>query len=282
MKCLLVTDFNLSHTPGGAQRSNQVIIDTGRNLGHEIVSYNYDSDISLLFDDYDVVISSNLEVIYKSVNGIINFLASKDNHVRLEHDMNYYLSVEDRRILWESCKKSFFLTDFHHKKFIQTYGDIFKNVEIVPDPIDRSFKKHNSKREDVCLYVGFMHELKGTQNFLKYVDENPNKKFVAACWGNEQWVSQIKSRKNIEFLQAIPHEKMPELYNSVSEMFYCPECWEPFCRSVGEAILCGVPSITANDKIGCLDMYLRDKTNFADKCYNASEAFWSILEKEFK
>jgi hypothetical protein len=111
----------------------------GTELGHEIVSYNYDSDLSILFDDYDLIISSNLEVISRSVNGVVNYLNSQTNHVRLEHDMNMYLSNEDRKLLWENCRISFFLTEFHYECFKKHYGDYFVNVQIVPDPIDRSF-----------------------------------------------------------------------------------------------------------------------------------------------
>jgi hypothetical protein len=74
---------------------------------------------------------------------------------------------------------------------------------------------------------------------------------------------------------------MPKLYNSVSEMFYVPDCYEPFCRAVGEAIVCGVENFTCNNVIGSLNMYERDKSNFNEKCYNAADTFWEKINAEF-
>ena len=60
MKVLLVSDFGIRHSLGGAQRSNRLILDEGVQRGHDISIYHYDTDQSVLWDTYDVVISSNL------------------------------------------------------------------------------------------------------------------------------------------------------------------------------------------------------------------------------
>ena len=41
MKILFVSDFTLEQRKGGAQVSNQIIIEEGRNLGHEIIEHDY-------------------------------------------------------------------------------------------------------------------------------------------------------------------------------------------------------------------------------------------------
>ena len=63
MKILLVSDFGIRHSLGGAQRSNRLILDEGIERGHDISIYHYDTDQSVLWDNYDLVISSNLEII---------------------------------------------------------------------------------------------------------------------------------------------------------------------------------------------------------------------------
>jgi hypothetical protein len=54
MKVLLISDFGVEHNSGGAQRSNQIIIDEGRSRGHTVRSFHYDSNFSLLLDSYEI------------------------------------------------------------------------------------------------------------------------------------------------------------------------------------------------------------------------------------
>ena len=63
MNILFISDFGLHHTPGGAQRSNAIVIEEGRKRGHTIVEMFYDSNPLLIHYGYDVVISSNLETL---------------------------------------------------------------------------------------------------------------------------------------------------------------------------------------------------------------------------
>jgi len=187
MKALLISDYSLVHSAGGAQRSNAIIMDEGRRRGHLINEFNFDSEESLLAHKYDIVISSNLEAISSSRSNIVPWIISQKNHVRLEHDANRYLSDEVRESLFTSCEKVFFLSSFHHNQFVESYGNYFVNVEIVPDPIDSTvFKDFKEERENKVLYVGFMHPFKGTDNFFSYVLENPEIDFVVAGWASDE------------------------------------------------------------------------------------------------
>lgn len=279
MKVLLVSDFDMHHTPGGAQRSNHILMRAGRDRKHNISIYNYDSDQSILWDHYDITISSNLEVLSRTNPMIIQYCATSLNHVRLEHDFCRYLEPNIRKFLYRSCMKTFFLTNYHYQKFIQYYGDYFVNVEIVPDPIDTDvFKNKNLKRSDDILYVGFMHPLKGTDNFISYINNNPDKTFKVAGWGDKRYEDFMRNTPNVKFLGKVGYADMPILYNTHKQMYYNPEFDEPFCRAVGEAILCGVEIIGGSDKIGSIHMYNEDQTYFADKCHHAANRFWEILE----
>lgn len=281
MKVLLISDFGIHHSLGGAQRSNQIIIDKGKSRGHEIEVYHYDSDASVLFKEYDVVISSNLEVLSKHP-GIIQYIINCKNHVRLEHDFCRYLDNETRKFLYKSCKKTFFLTMYHYSKFVDYYGDYFINCEIVPDPIDvlnfRALEDLGYSRKNDILYVGFMHPLKGTGNFIDYVNKNPDKKCVVAGWGGIEYENFMHEKENINFLGKVAYEKMPSLYNSYKLMYYNPEFDEPFCRSVGEALCCGMKIIGNSNKIGSLHMYNEDPGMFRTRCAEAEENFWEKIE----
>lgn len=279
MKILLVSDFGIRHSLGGAQRSNQLILDRGIQRGHDISIYHYDTDSSVLWDTYDVIISSNLEVISKTNPMVIQYCATANNHVRLEHDFCRYLDNNVREYLYTSCKKTFFLTNYHHKKFIEYYGDYFVNVEIVPDPIDiKRFYNMEMDRSNDILYVGFMHPLKGTNNFISYVNNNPDKTFKVAAWGDNKYEDFMRNAPNVNFLGKVDYMDMPALYNMHKQMYYKPDFDEPFCRAVGEALMCGVGILGDPENIGSLHMLKEDPANFADKCNKAAQTFWEILE----
>lgn len=279
MKVLLVSDFGIRHSLGGAQRSNQLILDEGINRGHDISIYHYDTDQSVLWDTYDVIISSNLEVISKTNPMVLQYCATANNHVRLEHDFCRYLDNNVREYLYTSCKKTFFLTNYHYKKFVEYYGNYFVNVEIVPDPINKDvFYNMKLDRRDDILYVGFMHPLKGTDNFINYVINNTDKTFTVAGWGDSRYEDFMRNASSVNFLGKVDYTDMMQLYNTHKQIYYKPEFDEPFCRAIGEALMCGVEIIGDSDKIGSLYMYEEDPLNFASKCNDAAKTFWEILE----
>lgn len=280
MKVLLISDYSLLHTSGGAQRSNAIIMERGRSRGHLINEFNYDGDQSVLSHHYDMVISSNLEAISQSQPHIIPWIISQENHVRLEHDANRYLSNDLRRALFQSCKKAFFLSKFHYENFVDSYGDYFVNVEIVPDPIDATkFYDFQKEREDKILYVGFMHPFKGTDEFFSYALENSHLDFVVAGWANnERYLRTCEVLSNVEMMGRVDHEEMPSLYNKYMKMFYKPVYYEPFCRSVAEALFCGI-EIESNNLVGGLRFFNEvGYDEFVCQCNKAPETFWEKLE----
>lgn len=279
VKILWISDFCLKHTKGGAQRSDDIIIQQGLKNGLDITWFNHDSDPSILDQKYDHVISTNLEQISKTSPHLLNWLQYHPNHSRLEHDMNNYLSPNDRQLLFSNCKNTFFLTQYHHSLFVNLYGDLFKNVKILQDPIDTGlFFDQGLEREDKVLYAGFMHMLKGTEGFFNYVIQNPDIEFVVAGWGSPLYEFLATSIPNVEFLGTVDYSAMPDLYNKYKEIMYHPLINEPFCRSIGEALLCGIHVNTSAGKIGCIEECSRigiDK--FKENCATAAEDFWKII-----
>ena len=279
MKVLWVSDYGLHHHQGGAQRSNSLIIEEGKKRGHSVIEFNVDSDDRLLHPEYDLLVSSNLEALCQKPR-LVEWTSTFPNHVRVEHDSNRYLSAEDRKLLFSSCKKSFFLSNFHLQQFISSYGDYFTNAEIIPDPIDTNmFCDKKLKREDKTLYVGFMHELKGTNEFFAHVIENPEDSFVVAGWSNDPRFTQTcEMLSNVEFLGKVDFSEMPILYNKHRSLFYKPTFYEPYCRSVAEAIFCGM-EVIGNDLIGCLHhMKEAGKDEMVSQCSRAPESFWESVE----
>ena len=124
-----------------------------------------------------------------------------------------------------------------------------------------------------------MHHLKGTDNFIRYVKANPHKHFIVAAWGSAAYENQLKRYANVDFLGALDFTAMPEFYNAHHAMYYNPNLDEPFCRSVGEALMCGMEIIGDPENVGCLHFYNKIGGNeFADRCHHAASNFWEILE----
>jgi len=286
MKILFIADFSLQHNSGGAQVSNDILIRAGKDRDHEIHQMFSDSNLSTIDlikfigeNKYDYIISSNLEVISRQA-GLLDLLYMLPNHIRVERDMNLYLSEEARHKLFSNCVKTFFLTDYHYQQFRNFYGDYFQNVEILPSPFDtEKFIDKKTKRLPLTLYSGFCHSFKGTNVFIRYAKENPDRKFICSCWGDDYYINQIKSLSNVEFIGKTDYKDMPDLYNKVDTFFYQPNMHEPLCRSVTEAVLCGVPNMILNDKIGATHEIERvGLDSFRETCGNSAQLFWQILE----
>ena len=279
-KILWLSDFDLDKAPGGAQRSDKLIIDKGKLLGFNILKLNHETfGEHVNIHDYDILVTSNLCAVLQKFPWVLDEITKHKHHVRIEHDSNDYLNQENRVKLFSFCKKTFFLTDYHFNFFQELYGNIFKNVEIVPDPIEiDKFYDYNREREDKILYVGYMHPLKGTSNFFELALRNPYKKYAVAGWSDYQTYNFLSVNiPNIEYLGLVEYEQMPKIYNKYKYLYYEPNLREPFCRSVAEAITCGTLIMTSSQsKIGCLhDTEKYGIEKFKDNCKNASVDFWN-------
>ena len=239
-KILWLADYDLDQAPGGAQRSDKIIINQGKLLGFNILKVNHETfGKHINIHDYDILVTSNVCAVFQKNPWVLDEITNHKYHVRIEHDSNDYLNQEDRIKLFSFCKKTFFLTDYHFNFFQQLYGNIFKNVEIVSDPIETDkFYDHKDQRQDKILYVGYMHPLKGTSNFFELALRNPDKRYVVAGWSDYETYNFLSVNvPNIEYLGLLKYEQMPEIYNKYKTIYYEPNLREPFCRSVAEAII---------------------------------------------
>ena len=281
-KVLWISDFDLDTAPGGAQISDFFIIEKAKLLGISIKKTNKDNILDIEnFDAFDMIVTSNVTVILYENPHLLDNISSHKNHVRLEHDSNEHISLEQREKLFSNCSKTIFLSEYQHSFFKGLYGDIFKNVEIIYDPINsKKFKDEGLEREDKILFAGYMHELKGVDHFFEYVLDNPDKDFVIAGFTSSKIYHILAQKiKNIEYLGKVNHDKMPEIFNKYKAMFYSPLVREPFCRSVAEAVLCGMDILTdRQDKIGSLQEIKKvGIEEFRDKCNNAAKTFWEKI-----
>ena len=285
MKILFISDFGLQHNPGGAQQSNDLIINKGIDLGHEIKLHNFDSSPMDFYQYYDLVISSNLELISKKNPEKIDFILSSDNHVRLEHDSCSYLSSQVRKKLFQSSKTNFFLSSFHVDYFKKEYGNYFTNVEIVYDPIDTSlFYKTKEEKEYDVVYCGSLHRLKGLQNLIDFSKRNMDRKISIFGWGPTDTIKLVtnlcKESKNIEFFGQKPQKEIADILRKCNSIFHNPIVNEPFCRMVAEGLISGCEDIIGRpNKIGSyIEFQKVGYDEFREQCKNASSIFWDKIK----
>lgn len=282
MRILFISDYSLEDTFGGAQQSNEIIRREGVSRGHDIDMLHFSAaneEITrAMASRYDVVISSNLEAFAYYKPHVLKWIFSLSNHVRLEHDSCMYLNEEARKQLFRNCLKTFFLTNFHVEFFHNYYGDIFKNIVVIPDPIDtKVFRNMHIERSDRILYTGFIHPLKGISSLMEFAKHRPNLHIDVYGWGEQRFLNELDQTKNITYKGKVKHSDMPTILNLYQTMFHYPIVNEPFCRSVGEAFCCGIRDFICNDKIGFLRSIQEDPL-FVKKCETAPTDFWKEIE----
>ena len=278
MKVLFISDFTLEQRQGGAQVSNSIIIEEGRKLGYEIIEHHHSSSIVDFLSSYDLVVNSNLEAISKISPAKLDMIERLPNSVRLEHDSCSYLSAGDRRILFNNSKKNFFLSEYHYSFFKDLYGDHFKNPTIVYDPIDTKIftRKKTSKSYDV-VYCGYLHPLKGLNNLLNFARRNPDRQVDVFGWSDRNPQGLFEGEKNIKFRGSCKHHETASVFQKANAVFHAPIVNEPFCRMIGEALLCGVEEVIGDtSKIGAyLEFEKVGYEKFKDGCQGAAEKFWA-------
>ena len=281
MRVLFVSDFTLEQRLGGAQVSNDLIIKKGRQLGHEIIEHDHTSSVVDFISSYDLLVSSNLEVISRAAPNKLDFILKHSKHIRYEHDSCLYLDNSLRQQLFESSKLNFFLSDFHISFFRENYGDYFKNVEINYDPMNtKVFSEGDQENEYDIVYCGYLHPLKGVNNLIKYAAENPTRRIDIFGWGDGDIASAFNDIVNIKFHGVKDYKEIADIFKKSKAIYHHPIVNEPFCRMVAEALLCGVTEVIGSkEKIGSyLEFEKVGREEFAKKCSEATENFWNKIE----
>tara|TARA_R100000152_G_C6733505_1_gene157912 strand:- start:136 stop:993 length:858 start_codon:yes stop_codon:yes gene_type:complete len=285
MRVLFVSDFSLAQNSGGAQQSNDIIIKAGRERGHEITLHTCDSSYIDFLSHYDVLVSSNLEQINHYHPDKLKFILNHQHHVRYEHDSCLYFQPNRRQGIFESAKLSFFSTNFHISQFRKNYGNYFKNVKVVYEPINTSMFNDEGKEKiyDV-IYCGYLHPLKGLGNLLDFARDNTDRHISVFGWGENNIEEKFKDFSNIEFHGRKGQEDIAQILKQTRAIYHHPIVDEPFCRMIAEGLLCGVEEIIGStDRIGAyLEFLNQGKESFRKKCSSAVDIWWDNVEKSYE
>jgi len=99
-------------------------------------------------------------------------------------------------------------------------------------------------------------------------------------WGEASAERFFKDIKNIKYHGLLSHDEVAEVFKKSKALFHSPIVNEPFCRMVGEALLCGVNEIIGDtSKIGSYNEFNKvgyDK--FKEGCQNSASKFWEKIK----
>lgn len=299
MKVLFLHDTSQDYL-GGAELSNQKVIDAGKAFGMDI-DYDQLKDFRALKESlpkYDLLIVSNIVLCKFEMELIDLILDSGIPYVKYEHDYgfcqlrNVYCFVNKDvgnccnpnrykaySKLHANALLNVFLSELHYKIFRNEYGACVDKHLIFPSPIDVENIEDSAEKEDIVTFVGDLSFKKGGENLIEYAQENPNKKIQV--FGEYQLQKErtenvlIKGkRSNAEVLKALSKSKY---------FFFKPVWLEPFGRVAAEAFLSGCKMLV-NDRVGALtyDYFPKDKADAHEQIKNAPNLFWESILKELK
>ncbi len=159
------------------------------------------------------------------------------------------------RFVWKSAQKIFTLNDTV-TAFVKSFGiaehrikstmngvdtELFHPVESPQKKTELRKKYQLPERKKLVLFVGRLVPKKGYQ-LLK---ENPD--YVLVFAGSGSAPQDFKTSKHVINLGSMQQESLAEVYRAC-DVFVLPSVGEGFPLSVQEAMACGLPVITSNDK----------------------------------
>lgn len=271
IQIIWLADYTTKEHQGGAQQTNQVMVDYGIKRGHRIEYMTPLGFSSKKIDKADLVITNN---IVKFGPYQINWVINNSTYIRYEHDYDATKLIKNFPQLWEKSKLNIFLSPLHKKETERIFG---KKVEgkIIPSPII-GFEDRGEKREGV-LWAGNIVPEKGVSNVIRYIKQNPDTKLTVAGFGKEPELSGAK------FIGEVPHHEMINQYNLHETFIHLPLWKEPFGRTIVEAYLCGC-NLIVNNNCGVMS-YGWDWSDYdaiKNNVTNSPRLFWESVEKCMK
>ncbi len=278
MNILWISDFDTSTFPGGAQLTQELLLNEG-DTRHKINRFFFNGKSTpgerLKLDQYDLVVSNTLINLWTR---FLQPLKDIDRHIHISYDSSPYLSPENKKTLLADNLLTCFMSPEHrtnHKDY-----SIDESYILYP-PVDSNiFVNNNSERDVDCVWIGLFHPLKGIQQFTNYVHGHPEKKFILVGFGNEVWIKNIKSLYNVHYFQMIRNSLLVPIYNRSKSLYFSPQQDETFGRTVIEAVLCGCDIITDGKyDIPALNLYKRLGIDEMKKTLgNSATKFWEKVE----
>ncbi len=248
-----INDFTLDQHQGGAQRTNQSMIDVGHQLFDlEITQIGVDTIADVSLSSFDLLIVNNIAHIAIKHPHTLEEIIFKHHYVRYEHD---YFIHDLSKDLYHNAKFNIFLSPIHLEECVDTIGLSIGSYFIQPSPVDSdlfSIDPKVKRKKNLVLWAGDARQHKGLDNVLAIADEQPERQFAfATVSGLSYWHNQIKIRKNCFLLGKLSHQELTKYMSYANYYIHLPNWIEPFGRVVAEAYLSGC-NLLCSQNIGFL------------------------------
>lgn len=287
-------DFSTDQHPGGAQLTNKIIMDHGRNVGYFIDEYNLQDfksgsfNIKDLLKEDSLFILNNIVHLYKHFPKEMVKILNTKNYVRYEHDYLWDHNIMPRYMMkkvYENAKFKIFLSPLHQNTH-KIKGMNIENSIIIPSPIDTKtfYNKKFSREKKSYIYIGGVSKHKGSENIFKFARENKDIKVDIYGWvDHKELLDDLP--ENVFIFDKVDYSKVPDLLNEYEYAIHLPNWNEPFGRFCAEAYLCGCKILT-NNRNGFYSFGWTKYDTVKDNLENAPRNFWmninSIIGKIYK
>lgn len=222
------------------------------NRLYSYYTYHHDAE---LYNDSKILIEE------KEINDIIN-----QKRIKEELTLTQYFLVGS-----EFVKKSLLFSNVPPQNiYIVPYGvnnNLFKK--------NNDLSQHNSNINNplTLIYVGNVCYRKGIHHLLSVVsefnDEEINLYIIGSYSKNEEYFTQYKNHKNINFIGFVTHDILFKYYNQ-ADIFILPSLSEGFAQVSLEAMSCGLPIICTTNS-GCNDIIENYKNGFIIQSSNRTQ-----------
>jgi glycosyltransferase involved in cell wall biosynthesis len=261
MKISWVHDYKLSQWLGGAQLTNEYMINTSP---YEVETF-YPQNFSREKVDGTLIILNN--------TGLFNFsdlawIRDTQKYIKYEHDYSFCRgrhavhdcskecpdTLEFYTSLFENALLSIFLSPAHRDVYLKYMS--LTSIHLQPSPINVDRFQYTGPKENIYLAVGEDSWHKGSDLIKR---EFPNLVFLGG--------------KN-----KVPYQEIHKYFNKAKYFVHKPRWIEPFGRTIAEAY-CSSCELIVNDNIGFLSYPwdYSDRPFVLDQLRQAPNTFWKTI-----
>ncbi len=260
----IINDEDTTTYMGGAalvnEKIQQRLISDGNQCDIILINNsNRENDIPKEWYSYDYYIFANIGYCpYKFLNKIMD----TKPFITFRHDIPILLYSRPKSIffksfydtwgkMFEKAKAAFFISPMQAEIFKTTFN--LPLYAVIPPPLNlKGFENKNNLNRKGSLYVGDINESRGcsqTLGIMKGIDKDGPYTFVGKITDKDCAKYLVKEGATV--LDAVVHEKIPEIMNKHHTLYYFPKIYDSFCLKIVEAALCGMKLQADTLCIGC-------------------------------
>lgn len=283
---------------GGAELSNNTVIEAGRRLGFNFYICNPVTFDKRKLIECDLLIINNFFFFEPAqFNFILDLIFEyKRAYIKYEHDHREIIGDEKRpklaRLLFGRSILNVFISPFHEANHRRILGDVIDPVFVLPPAIDTnrfkilpSIERNPNKMVNV---TGRLYESKGFRQILQFAVSKPEYEFDIYTKNYRDVKDVFRKLKYVKVMPPVENDYLPKVYNSAGYTIHLPQALEACGRTIAEGVLCGCKPLY-NKNVGISSFkgfHLGDEKRFNyDKFKNCINQglihFWKAVELRF-